>query len=423
MSPFSLIVAFLVGRTAHFPITQQSSPGLASPAEEAEIRNLINGLVRQTAERQIFAGLSDATDVFSANGAGHEKSAAFRLADFGFRAIPQLISAIPDRRLTKCPGPLSVGDVAFQVIEQIAGRRFSNFWTPMSSTRISEYKGTAEKWWDEAKPIGELLALANAINTPGNQEGALRLVKRYPLQATELIRTTLLHHPDGLLPQNYISALSRSPDPRARIVLREQAESGFDTRSRVSAASVFRESDPEFTCRILYREWRQFRDRPEQDTSHESNWMDLKREDFINSLEQTGNLKLLKCLTTDLVRRPVVFRETFLWTDEDHILSKNPACVKELERAFVAELDDHEGNLSGSMNSAIFSNSELGDMAAFRLSELLPGKYPGSSNKLYVRRSELRKRLKAIYRDSTPSSRRKWKIQSRKNPAARAPKG
>lgn len=123
-----------------------------------------------------------------------EVSAAGRLIDLGFDAVPALISALEDERLTRSYGfwrdfsperyVLRVGDGAIQVLEVIAGRSFDP--DPSQSTYLTreppevrrQVRADVEGWWKAASAQGEAAYLRAKLAEIKNPQ--IREALQYP---------------------------------------------------------------------------------------------------------------------------------------------------------------------------------------------------------------------------------------------------
>src|SRR5262249_32673969 len=111
-------------------------------------------------------------DIFLVVGAGGQMvgdSPAHQLVDIGYNAVPQLIEALEDKRLTRSVGfhrdfyfshhVLRVGDCSLAVLERIACRSFwEGKYTNAAMIKDGEEKETRKRvqaWWDEFQRKGE----------------------------------------------------------------------------------------------------------------------------------------------------------------------------------------------------------------------------------------------------------------------------
>ncbi len=113
---------------------------------------------------------------------------AIQLAQAGFHAVPQLIKALDDKRLTRIivvghpympdspPRVLSVGQCARRILDKIAGRYFTN-------------QAEIKAWWKEIQAKGEKQFMIDAIINGDDYavNYAKRLVKEYPDEALKVI--------------------------------------------------------------------------------------------------------------------------------------------------------------------------------------------------------------------------------------------
>jgi hypothetical protein len=95
---------------------------------------------------------------------GSSNSPAHQLLAIGYPAVPQLITALDDKSLSRCVAfhrnfyfshfPLSVGNCALQILEKIAGQRFfvrTNATYLYTPEQIASARNDALTWWREAQ--------------------------------------------------------------------------------------------------------------------------------------------------------------------------------------------------------------------------------------------------------------------------------
>jgi hypothetical protein len=137
----------------------------------------------------------------------------WRIADLGFDAIPALLEHVDDVRLTRgmtpifnnfLPRHIYVGDLVGDLLEGLAGQDLGRGWLRgMQGYRVN--KAEAQKWWDQARKVGEETYLLDHLFSPERTDGwrgkvhatQLNLIRiKYPKHIPALYRRVLEKRPD-----------------------------------------------------------------------------------------------------------------------------------------------------------------------------------------------------------------------------------
>ncbi len=175
------------------------------------------------------------------------------LSELGFQAIPSLIDALDDDRLTRtlatpsypgAPLPLTVAvyDLARLLINQIAGFPVTPNNLSPALAKDDEQRKTvrteAEKWWKEVSTKGEkdFLIEHTASGQPTSEIYAGVLAERYPPESIPAIITGARTCQDSHVRSDLTRMLWGIRDPRCRDFFVEEAKSGPTSFNRIQAA-------------------------------------------------------------------------------------------------------------------------------------------------------------------------------------------
>lgn len=352
-------------------------PNSQQTASDTEIDRLIKDLPSEKAKSSTMISF-ETCDIFAPWSDSESDSPAHKLAAIRFKAVPKLIAALSDRRATKCALSLKVGDVALQVIEKISARQFTSMHGAMKEGEIPMMAKEVSTWWADAQKIGELAALTKELNSPGNQQAAVAIGERFPTETTRIMRDALHSKNPGLMRVQCDYALAVSHDPAAKAVLREEAESGPDVKSRVVALRYFLISDSKLATTLYVKEWKRFSDPPAIRKPGMEAWP-FTRADFIEPMLFSGDPTALKCLVENLQSRSAGFRGRLVWAIFSQRTSHDRATIATIERMLAGELDDTgkgaSGGIGGDDGTFSFESPEIGDLAALAISLTNPSRY------------------------------------------------
>ncbi|MEE9403197.1 MAG: hypothetical protein V3V47_08370 [Desulfobacteria bacterium] len=262
----------------HVPIEQMSS--------EDRIADLIFHLRDQNGKQYGHPGVLYVLDDPRA-----DQSPADQLFEMGYDAVPQLIEALEDYRLTRsvsCHRPYyfshhvyRVNDCALEIIELIARRSFygrsyiehmskdggvrndSRDWG--SDAKVSSEQKIAvickeiESWWRQLQTKGEKQLLIDAARTGGHlvTGQAALLVKKYPDAAAEPLMEGARHCEEDYTRSNFIRLLGKLDGRRVETFLYEQIEEKTFPRTRVEAARILYDRGKLDVIATILKAWEQ----------------------------------------------------------------------------------------------------------------------------------------------------------------------
>lgn len=245
----------------------KESPPHDSLSTSEQIAELIFRLRDQNGHQWSQPGSCHVFDTVS-----EEKSPAHLLLDHGYDAVPQLVDALSDRRLTRSVGyhrnfyfshnVLTVGNAALQVLTAIAGRRFEPPKMAGEKENIDDYtralQDEVRTWYRELQRKGERQALIEAVAKGDDASANLarRLVEKYPLDAGPPILTAIANSPEGHVRDSLLELLGDLESDEPVPFLFHAMENGPNLSFRTDAAYVlWRRERPEALIAML-REWR-----------------------------------------------------------------------------------------------------------------------------------------------------------------------
>jgi len=211
-------------------------------------------------------------DVFSSH-EGVEDSPAHVLVRFGYDAVPQLIEALDDQRLTRSIERddeesfshriLTIGRAAEAILTKIAGRRFD---LPLDGGRrtsdadcAAAKKKLVRAWYDDFRRTGEAATWAAGVLRGDSNavEQATRLVERYPTDAAQSIVAGARQACDPVVRGELVTLLAGLEGDGILPFLQEEAASTHLHAAYVEAGMVLaRRGHPMGVAALLDR-WRQ----------------------------------------------------------------------------------------------------------------------------------------------------------------------
>ena len=273
-----------------------------------------------------------------------------RLAAMGYGAVPRLIEAFDDERLTRCPQEsyggrlgrvLRVREMAPVILKEITGRFFDT-------------KAEAEAWWAVARKKGERRVLAEGALAGGvyAADDARRLAERYPDAAFEVIRKALEKAADDDARTGFLFAMGAVTGKEAAAILHDTLRDAGSLRLKEAAASALRErKDPRLT-EVLTQAWH-------------AGAFDAAPEHFLPLLP-------FSVVADRLRRRPPAVRWAVL--RQIHSLKRRDAAS---ERLLLSELEDTDvaKGVRDTLDGVEFRDPVLRDVAKWILARLWPDKY------------------------------------------------
>jgi hypothetical protein len=291
------------------------------------------------------------------------KCATDRLARLGFRAVPALINALDDKRLTRTARwlrpdrPLRIQDFASDLLVDIAGRdaeggALRREWhTPIT-------KADAVKWWNEAKKsTEEAYAVARVFpkdrNVPDLHQLAI-LQARYPHHLPQLYHQLLKGSPKEYHNWALADAVATSSLPRKQKVdLLRAGACHQELLYRQSALEHLEALDPATFRRVLGLT---FHEVPRDATgNHTSPYVS-----FVRMLRRADDAIAWKAFEESCQRVSVGLRMAFLAALAEHKAAK-PSIYQRQMTLLASFLDD----------SARTDANEVRNLAALEMARLL----------------------------------------------------
>lgn len=217
-------------------------------SQEEQIAELIFQLRDQNGQQFSQPGWCS---VFHTSGLD-EASPAHKVVTYGYDAVPQLISALSDRRLTRSVGfhrdfyfshdVLTVGDAAEQILERITGRSFDTSREESEEVRIAALQKAVQEWHAELVAKGERHCLREAVKR-GDQTSvdlAPRLLEKFPDDGCWAILAALPHTRDDYSWHRLVECLGQVHSDLTVPFLIEQSQRDAVSR-RLTAARALTE--------------------------------------------------------------------------------------------------------------------------------------------------------------------------------------
>jgi len=326
-------------------------------------------------------------------------SPAHQLVAMGYPAVPQLIDAVGDDRLSRSlrdrdyrsmPSAMTVGDCALQILERISGESFSAR-TSLADARTRWDKISAEQrlprqWWEEYQQKGERQMLIDAIAS--GEKSPNRLVAKLKATAPDAVEDAVLRGAanvkDRSLTFAYIEMVGSLHSTAASTQLLAWMNGPAELQVRLAAATQLSNQDHPYALPGIIREWRAYS--PPKDKHDTSTF-----EELVKLLIANGGPEAMGELVKNWDRRPdterfYIVREFgwSLWTDAGRLYSPwfatHPPTeeAKELAIELLAHaLEDKSAwfGQSGSYGDFTFINLRIRDLALWALHQIEPSRY------------------------------------------------
>ncbi len=347
-----------------------------------------------------------------------EASPAQQLVKIGYPAIPQLITALDDRRFTRSVEywrdfvfshhVLRVGDVALIIIERIANRSFYAL-SSTTSALTDEERRTAAKaqvlaWWQDFQAKGEKQVLIEAVekgdeNSPAQAEV---LIEKYPEVALDAVTIGLRAATKWWPHSQLVAAAAHLKGESIIPLLISIARRGPYLSSRLAAAqAVYRRDRPEGLAAMI-QEWL---------TPGPSNADEFHpEEDLINFLAASGDPEAIQALGQDLPKRPIKLRVVLIFALGRDVCAeasspparncKSPQAVTATEELLLQALDDtkkYTGS-SGTWQGKSYYSPRVCDLAGYALALRWPDRYTFDLEASLIERNRQIVELKNIWR-------------------------
>jgi hypothetical protein len=324
------------------------------------------------------------------------------LVKIGYPAIPQLITALDDRRFTRSVGyhrdfyfshyVLRVGDAALAIIERIAGRSFYRRYSTTSEAvkdgEIPSVRVEVEAWWHEFQEKGEKQMLIEAVEA-GDQNSpsqACLLVTKYPDAAFEAIEKGIHNAEDWWIHSELVTVVGKLEGETPVPLLLSIADNGPYLSSRVAAAEGLHQHGHPDGVAAMMREWTE----PGKSDPDEFR----SQEQLVKFLVACGGPEALRTLGKNLHEQPVNIRIEVIFAlyrkrsfahgscTDSTPLSENSYESSEMadaiEELLVQTLNDTGENIGGGvyyLDDKRFRTPRVCDLAGHELAQRWPDRY------------------------------------------------
>jgi hypothetical protein len=391
----------------------------ALPIEE-QVREWIFRLRDQNGRQWSQPGYCD---IFGElGGQGSKDSPAHQLVKVGYPAVPLLIDALDDERLTRSVefsrdfffshDVLTVSDAARQILNRIAGENFLNsVGKPQPEHQEksrADFRAAVEKWWKDFRENGEEQSLAARLSRglPDPRQVVARLKEIAPTRVESALVAGAENSGGNSL---YLEELGTLGTPAAKSCLGRIMKSGRALRTRVDAArELWKLGDPSAVPAMI-SEWNVL---PPDAVSAE-NW---GHPALIQILVVSGEKRAIKALARGWKdrcleqRRDVVdmLGDAFITEDNKRQAwgiprKPEPAAVRVAEALLAEALEDLavcEGR-GGALREYAILDPRIADFALFALSRNFPKDYTISvTTDLDVREAERQQALR-VWKEKT----------------------
>jgi hypothetical protein len=356
-----------------------------------------------------------------------EKSPAHQLVKLGFDAVPALIDALGDRRLTRSVGfhrdfyfshyALTVADCARAVLAQIAARDFYR-WGTISTEESSEAaRREARAWWEQVQKKGEKQVLVDGVESDDVNclAQAERLLAKFPDAALPAIahcapKATLWERQQ--LIDLAAEVKGESPVP----FLLQEMNQDPDLDCRVAAARGLASHDHRESLEAMIAEWKKL---SAMRTNKGDDAIDGSAvQNLIGFLAGSGSPDAVRALSEGLQKHSVNDRlavvSAFGPSGNVRVFSigaggsikpveakdGGKALADVIEDLLVRALDDSEQRMgvSATWGDKSFSDPRIGDVAGHVLWTRWPKKYTFDISASTAVRDRQRLELKNVWR-------------------------
>jgi hypothetical protein len=371
---------------------------LATLPVAEQVRELIFRLRDQNGHQ---CGQPGWCDVFDMSEDGD--TPAHRLVKIGYPAVPQLIDALADPRLSRSVGfhrdfwfshtVLTIGDCAQQILGRIAGQEF---YAPVTTSgymsRDEETAATqrvARAWWNEFQQKGEQRWLTEAIASGkmDPQPFIAKLRVNHPEAVPAAVLAGAAQAAGEWLRRDYLAALGSIRTAAAADFLLAEIRDAKSAGTRVAAASQLFIRDHPAALPAIIAEWR-------RSALLESEFGDGTSERLIQLLVASGDAAAITALGENWREVPVRTRHEVVLTlgqdpDRKHVaapweIANKPMSAAAREAAIallvraLEDTDAHKG-LSGYNGDYSYSDPRVCDTALWALHRTDPASYARSA--------------------------------------------
>jgi hypothetical protein len=346
----------------------------------------------------------------------HEDSPAHHLLKLGDAAVPALIAALGDSRLTRSVGygrdfffsheVITIGDAALTILERIADRQFPRSGlvqaTKAEDGKTDPARIAVQKWWDERQSKGVLAELAEATargDFSAERAGA-RLLADFPdAAATPILTGAAATKSDGERCA-FIRLVGKLKDDRVPEFLLHEAREGPFLGARAEAASLLAKLGRTDGILPLIEQWRH--SAPSSKPNDQA-----AREKLITVLALADSPDAIHALADGLLQRSPEARSRVLEALSPRRFARmesegsqggatraalSAPTQEAIEELVVAEAEDTGAYLGihGWINSRRIDNPRICDDAAALLAARWPDRYKFDINASYPVRERAR---------------------------------
>ncbi len=337
---------------------------------------------------------------WTASGQPDPANPVVRLVDMGDIIVPALIDTMDDQHFTRSaaggldygpPHPFSVGEVAQQILENMAHR---SFWPSQNRDTKLTKRQLAEAWWAKRQRKGEKQSLVEDAAAGGDYAlaAAETLVDRYPEAALAAIEAGIRATRSGDLRGKMVEVASRLRKRETTDFLKAQLAGENGLEAQIAAAWALQAVDAPKALSAMITAWNKIQPRlPGHDRDA---WRQAGR--LIKFLTESGTARALDALRADFGMAPAdvqlaIIRallpelgnqmfnakgETVEFDTKAHGWIGNDAALA-IDRLLVAALGQKatRHHMRGSIDGTIYEDPRVCDLAAFVLARRWPQKY------------------------------------------------
>lgn len=340
-------------------------------------------------------------DIFATRGERTHETTAHRLVKLGHEAVPQLIAALADQRLTRSVQYgrdfrfshyiLTNADCAAIILRRISGNsiilRRSSPERSSTPEDIATVRKEAEDWWQVIQKKGEKQALVDDIASGKNWPGEMvrKLKEKYPDAVDAAVLAGAKVAEQREITESYAEHLKPNPSPEATQLLLKFLGSGEEMDLRIVAARVLWERKHPEALPAMMEMWQAVEGYPPY--SEKSNRLCT----LGSLLIATGEQRAFELLSSNWNLRNAR-EKSHLVREMAHLLPANPryssfvakpvrpspeASAKATELLILALSDRAvDEGLSGSYRDFAFIDPRICDLASWALHQIDPGTHP-----------------------------------------------
>jgi hypothetical protein len=287
---------------------QQHRPkDLEKLTADEKMGELIFQLRDQTGIQEMQPGWCN---IFARDDPKNPQSPASQLLRVGYPAVPQLIAALDDQRLSRSIHfwrgytfshyVLRVSDCAQQILERIANRKFyepkATGSDMTSDGAVASTKHAVESWWSEFQKKGEEQSLIDAVsagdeNSPAQAE---TLLQKYNSSAPRAIMTGASASKNDRIHATLLMLLENAKGDEVVTFLREQMKESPGLEARLAAALVLFDHGEAESVTSMIQEFNSISPKLAQSTWHDDDRDAI--ENLIEFLANSGRTDAVKTL-------------------------------------------------------------------------------------------------------------------------------